>query len=181
MLTDEKVKFGFDTSDLSPEAQAAIDEFAGKIKEQNQNVYIEIQGHTDNVGSVKYNEELGLLRAESVRRYLNQKHELPAAPHQRHLLRRDRAGGGQQLPPGPLAEPPRRAGGVAVGSREDGQDAGDCKELLAFFQSLASSIRSASHSGIGTDRSPCGPSSSQQAQVVRPLDTGSPSRVISKP
>jgi peptidoglycan-associated lipoprotein len=77
VLTDEKVKFGFDTADLSPEAQAAVDEFAGKIKEQNQNVYIEIQGHTDNVGSVKYNEELGLLRAESVRRYLNQKHNFP--------------------------------------------------------------------------------------------------------
>ncbi|MEA2603305.1 MAG: peptidoglycan-associated lipoprotein [Acidobacteriota bacterium] len=77
VLTDEKVKFGFDTADLSPEAQAAIDEFAAKIKEQNQNVYIEIQGHTDNVGSAKYNEELGLLRAESVRRYLNQKHGFP--------------------------------------------------------------------------------------------------------
>jgi len=77
VLTDEKVKFGFDTSDLSPEAQAAVDEFAAKIKEENQNVYIEIQGHTDNVGSKKYNEELGLLRAESVRRYLNQKHGFP--------------------------------------------------------------------------------------------------------
>lgn len=77
VLTDEKVKFGFDTADLSPEAQAAVDEFAAKIKADNQNVYIEIQGHTDNVGSKKYNEELGLLRAESVRRYLNQKHGFP--------------------------------------------------------------------------------------------------------
>jgi outer membrane protein OmpA-like peptidoglycan-associated protein len=77
VLTDEKVKFGFDTSDLSPEAQAAVDEFAAKIKADNQNVYVEIQGHTDNIGSVKYNEELGLLRAESVRRYLNQKHGFP--------------------------------------------------------------------------------------------------------
>lgn len=77
VLTDEKVKFGFDTSDLSPEAQAAVDEFAAKIKADNQNVYVEIQGHTDNVGSNKYNEELGLLRAESVRRYLNQKHGFP--------------------------------------------------------------------------------------------------------
>jgi peptidoglycan-associated lipoprotein len=77
VLTDEKVKFGFDTADLSPEAQAAVDEFAAKIKADNQNVYVEIQGHTDNVGSKKYNEELGLLRAESVRRYLNQKHGFP--------------------------------------------------------------------------------------------------------
>jgi outer membrane protein OmpA-like peptidoglycan-associated protein len=77
VLTDEKVKFGFDTSDLSPEAQAALDEFAAQLKSENKNVYIEIQGHTDNVGSEKYNEELGLLRAEAVRRYLNQKHGFP--------------------------------------------------------------------------------------------------------
>jgi len=77
VLTDDKVKFGFDTADLSPEGQAAIDEFAAKIKQDNKNVYVEIQGHTDNIGSDKYNEELGLLRAESVRRYLNQKQSFP--------------------------------------------------------------------------------------------------------
>ncbi|HSN88704.1 MAG TPA: OmpA family protein [Thermoanaerobaculia bacterium] len=77
VLTDEKVKFGFDTSDLSPEAEAALDEFAGQLKNENKGVYIEIQGHTDSVGSDKYNEELGMLRAESVRRYLNQKHGIP--------------------------------------------------------------------------------------------------------
>jgi peptidoglycan-associated lipoprotein len=77
VLTDEKVKFGFDTSDLSPEAEAALDEFATGLKTQNAGVYIEIQGHTDSVGSDKYNEELGLLRAEAVRRYLSQKHQLP--------------------------------------------------------------------------------------------------------
>jgi len=77
VLTDDKVKFGFDTSDLSPEAEAAIDEFASQLKSQNAGVYIEIQGHTDSVGSEKYNEELGLLRAEAVRRYLSQKHQFP--------------------------------------------------------------------------------------------------------
>lgn len=77
VLTDDKVKFGFDTSDLSPEAKAAIDEFASQLKSQNAGVYIEIQGHTDSVGSEKYNEELGLLRAESVRRYLSQQHQFP--------------------------------------------------------------------------------------------------------
>lgn len=77
VLTDDKVKFGFDTSDLSPEAEAALDTFASELKNQNAGVYIEIQGHTDSVGSEKYNEELGLLRAEAVRRYLSQKHQLP--------------------------------------------------------------------------------------------------------
>jgi peptidoglycan-associated lipoprotein len=77
VLTDEKVKFGFDTSELSPEAKAALDEFAQQLKAENQGVYIEIQGHTDSVGSEQYNEELGLLRAESVRRYLSQQHQFP--------------------------------------------------------------------------------------------------------
>jgi len=77
VLTDEKVKFGFDTSDLSPEAKAALDQFADQLATQNKNVYVEIQGHTDSVGSDKYNEELGLLRAESVRRYLSQAHKFP--------------------------------------------------------------------------------------------------------
>jgi peptidoglycan-associated lipoprotein len=77
VLSDDKVKFGFDTADLSPEARAALDEFAAKLKQENKNVYIEIQGHTDNIGSAKYNEELGMLRAESVRRYLNQNQSFP--------------------------------------------------------------------------------------------------------
>lgn len=77
VLTDDKVKFGFDTSELSPEAKAALDEFAAQLKNENKGVYIEIQGHTDNVGSDKYNEELGELRAESVRQYLSQAHQFP--------------------------------------------------------------------------------------------------------
>jgi peptidoglycan-associated lipoprotein len=77
VLTDDKVKFGFDRAELSAEARAAIDEFASQLKEQNKSVYVEIQGHTDNVGPDTYNEELGLSRAEAVRRYLNQQHGFP--------------------------------------------------------------------------------------------------------
>lgn len=77
VLTDDKVKFGFDRAELSPEARAAVDEFASQLKEQNKSVYVEIQGHTDNVGTEQYNEELGLSRAEAVRRYLNQQHGFP--------------------------------------------------------------------------------------------------------
>jgi outer membrane protein OmpA-like peptidoglycan-associated protein len=45
--------------------------FADKLKTDNQNVYVEIQGHGDSRGSAKYNEALGEKRAESVRRFLN--------------------------------------------------------------------------------------------------------------
>jgi peptidoglycan-associated lipoprotein len=77
VLTDDKVKFGFNKSLLSPEAKSALDEFAQKIKGENKPVYVEVQGHTDNVGSAKYNEELGQARADAVRRYLNEKQAFP--------------------------------------------------------------------------------------------------------
>jgi peptidoglycan-associated lipoprotein len=73
VLSDDKVKFGFDKAELSDEAKAALDDFAAKLKEDNKNVYIEVQGHTDNVGSDEYNFSLGEKRAEAVRRYLSLK------------------------------------------------------------------------------------------------------------
>jgi len=76
-LTDNDVKFGFDKFQLSDEAKAALDDFAKKIKNENDNVYVEIQGHTDNIGSEKYNLELGYKRAEQVMRYLNMEHAFP--------------------------------------------------------------------------------------------------------
>ena len=77
VLSDDKVKFSFNKADLSDDAKVALDAFSDGLKSQNKNVYVEIQGHTDSVGSDKYNEELGLLRAEAVRRYLSQQHKFP--------------------------------------------------------------------------------------------------------
>ncbi len=67
---DSTVKFGFDKTGLSPEAEAALDDFAARLKAENKNVFIEIQGHTDNVGPEKYNLALGKRRADAVKRYL---------------------------------------------------------------------------------------------------------------
>jgi len=77
VLTDSDVHFAFDKAELSDEAKAALDKFAEDLKSRFTNVYIEIQGHTDSVGSADYNEKLGLERAESVRRYLNRAQQLP--------------------------------------------------------------------------------------------------------
>ena len=76
-LTDDDVHFGFNKYELSDEAKAALDEFANKVKAENKNVYIEIQGHTDNIGSESYNLKLGYKRAEQVMRYLNMQHGFP--------------------------------------------------------------------------------------------------------
>ncbi|HXU44997.1 MAG TPA: OmpA family protein [Thermoanaerobaculia bacterium] len=77
VLTDDKVHFGFNKHDLSTDAKAALDEFAEKLKADGKGVYVEIQGHTDSVGSDAYNEDLGQSRAEAVRVYLNKQHQLP--------------------------------------------------------------------------------------------------------
>ena len=71
VLSDDKVKFAVDRSELSPEAKSALDAFSDKLRADNQNVYIEVQGHTDNVGGEDYNLKLGEKRAEAVRRYLS--------------------------------------------------------------------------------------------------------------
>jgi peptidoglycan-associated lipoprotein len=73
VLSDDSMKFPVNKADLSPEAQARLDAFVEKLKAENRNVYVEVQGHTDITGPKDYNYQLGEQRAEAVRRYLNQK------------------------------------------------------------------------------------------------------------
>jgi len=76
-FTDEAVHFAFDKSNLSEKAKGALDSFAGQLKAENENVYVEIQGHTDNVGTEEYNLRLGHGRAEAVYSYLHTQHGIP--------------------------------------------------------------------------------------------------------
>ena len=71
VLSDDSVKFPVNASTLSPEAEQRLGEFAEKLKADNKNVYLEIQGHTDNSGAPNYNNELGEKRAEAVRKFLS--------------------------------------------------------------------------------------------------------------
>jgi len=72
VLSDDSVKFLPDSSQLSPEAQARLQDFVQKLKTDNRNVYVEIQGHTDATGSEAANQRLGEERAEAVRLFMNQ-------------------------------------------------------------------------------------------------------------
>ena len=76
VLSDDSMKFSLAKADLSPEAQARLDSLADKLKSENRNVYVEVQGHTDATGAKDLNYRLGEQRAETVRRYLNQ-HGVP--------------------------------------------------------------------------------------------------------
>ncbi len=72
VLSDDSVKFPVESSKLSPEAQTRLQDFASKLKADNRNVYVEIQGHTDATGSKDVNKKLGEDRAEAVRLFMNQ-------------------------------------------------------------------------------------------------------------
>jgi len=74
---EDRVKFKSEKYDLDKNAQSALDDFAGKVKALNEPYFVEIQGHTDDTGGKKYNEDLGERRAEAVRRYLSRGQNLP--------------------------------------------------------------------------------------------------------
>jgi len=71
VLSDDAVKFPVNKHELSKEAQEKLAEFSQRLKGENKNVYLEIQGHTDATGSPEFNMNLGEARAEAVRRYLS--------------------------------------------------------------------------------------------------------------
>jgi peptidoglycan-associated lipoprotein len=71
VLTDEAANFKSGGAKLSADAQSRLNDFVGKLKSDNKNVYVEIQGYTDSRGSEAANYRLGQDRAETVRRYLS--------------------------------------------------------------------------------------------------------------
>jgi len=77
VLADSDVRFGFGQAGVTEEAAAALDDLAAKVLAMEKAVFVEIQGHTDNIGNEGYNLELGLLRAATVRRYLNMEAGVP--------------------------------------------------------------------------------------------------------
>ena len=71
VLSDDKLKFGTGKTALGGVAEAALDTFVSQLKSGNKNVYLEIQGHTDSIGTPQHNLKVGAARAEAVKRYLN--------------------------------------------------------------------------------------------------------------
>jgi outer membrane protein OmpA-like peptidoglycan-associated protein/opacity protein-like surface antigen len=63
------VNFDFNKATLRPEAYPILDN-AAEILLTHPQVNVDIVGHTDQVGSDKYNDKLSLQRAESVKKYL---------------------------------------------------------------------------------------------------------------
>jgi outer membrane protein OmpA-like peptidoglycan-associated protein len=77
VINESSGNFQFGKTDLPDEAKTQIDQLVTKLTQDPKNVFIEIEGHTDNVGPAEFNEKLGLERAEAVKRYLYEKHQIP--------------------------------------------------------------------------------------------------------
>jgi outer membrane protein OmpA-like peptidoglycan-associated protein len=77
VLSEDRGQFKLGKADLPEDATAAIDNMVSQLKADKKAVWVEIEGHTDSTGDKTLNERLGLARAEAVKRYLYEKHQVP--------------------------------------------------------------------------------------------------------
>ena len=77
VITDSQGNFSVGGIELPEEMRAKLDGLAAKLKSNPAGNFIEIEGHTDSTGSTESNEQLGLARAESVKRYLYETYQIP--------------------------------------------------------------------------------------------------------
>jgi len=77
VLSDDEGNFKSGDTKLPEEARAKIDALVTQLKADPKGAYFEIEGHTDSVGPKELNERLGLERAEAVKRYLYEQHQIP--------------------------------------------------------------------------------------------------------
>jgi len=71
VMSDDSAHFPVSSAQLSGDEISRLDDLANKLKSDNRNVYLEIQGYTDATGPAQMNLRLGAERAEAVRRYLS--------------------------------------------------------------------------------------------------------------
>jgi peptidoglycan-associated lipoprotein len=77
VLSEDQGNFKFGKTVLPDEAKHKLDEMVASMKQDPKNIYLEIEGHTDNVGAPTTNEKIGLARAEAVKRYLYEQYQIP--------------------------------------------------------------------------------------------------------
>ncbi len=68
-IVTNDIRFQFDRADLKPESMEIIQSIA-KMLTEHPEVRLSIEGHTDNQGSLTYNQELSGLRAAAVKQAL---------------------------------------------------------------------------------------------------------------
>jgi peptidoglycan-associated lipoprotein len=77
VLSEDQGNFKFGKTVLPDEAKQRLDQMVAQLKQDPKAIYLEIEGHTDNVGDKKINEKIGMERAEAVKRYLYEQYQIP--------------------------------------------------------------------------------------------------------
>src|SRR5262245_59610314 len=77
VISEDEGQFKFGKTNLPDEAKAKLDEMVTKLKADPNGAFFEIEGHTDNVGGKLVNDKVGMERAEAVKRYLFEQHQIP--------------------------------------------------------------------------------------------------------
>ena len=77
VLSEDQGGFKFGQAKMPTDLQSKIDELVAQLKANPNGGFIEIEGHTDNVGPKDVNYKLGLERAEAVKRYLYESQQIP--------------------------------------------------------------------------------------------------------
>ena len=76
-LAADEANFTFGKADLPASARVKLDGLIHDLTDDPKNVFIEIEGHTDSIGSNAANARVGLARAQAVQRYLYDVHQIP--------------------------------------------------------------------------------------------------------
>ena len=77
VLSEDQGNFKFGQAALPDTAKQRLDEMVAQLKQDPKGIFLEIEGHTDNVGGKMINEKVGLERAEAVKRYLYEQYQIP--------------------------------------------------------------------------------------------------------
>jgi len=77
VLSEDQGNFKFGKTALPDTAKQRLDEMVAQLKQDPKAIFLEIEGHTDNVGAKNVNEKVGLERAEAVKRYLYEQYQIP--------------------------------------------------------------------------------------------------------
>jgi outer membrane protein OmpA-like peptidoglycan-associated protein len=77
VLSEDQGNFKFGKTQLPDEAKQRLDQMVAQLKQDPKAIFLEIEGHTDNVGTAQANEKVGLERAEAVKKYLYDQYQIP--------------------------------------------------------------------------------------------------------
>jgi peptidoglycan-associated lipoprotein len=77
VLSEDQGNFKFNAVELPDAAKQRIDELVAQLLADPKGAFFEIEGHTDNSGPETLNERIGLERADAVKRYLYEAHQIP--------------------------------------------------------------------------------------------------------